>query len=108
MTTKQTKQTGEQTLLLAGIPLEKAEAAREALAEIGITFTPKLRTQHHSTREHLEATFQATDDSTTPPGAPISHQGAPRSHLPSLRPRRNHRHPERLPGFRRLLPTHQR
>ena len=50
MTTKQTNPTGEQTLLLAGIPLEKAEAARGALAEIGITFTPNLRTQHHSTR----------------------------------------------------------
>ena len=61
MTTKQTNQTGEKTLLLTGIPLEKAEAAREALAEIGITFTPKLRTQHHSTREHLEAIFQAYD-----------------------------------------------
>ena len=64
MTTKQTNptnQTGEQTLLLTGIPLEKAEAAREALAEIGITFTPKLRTQHHSTREHLNAIFQAYD-----------------------------------------------
>ena len=61
MTTKQTNQTGEQTLLLTGIPLEKAEAAREALAEIGITFTPNLRTQHHSTREHLEAIFQAYD-----------------------------------------------
>ena len=64
MTTKQTNQTnqaGEQTLLLAGIPLEKAEAARVALAEIGITFTPKLRTQHHSTREQLQAIFQAYD-----------------------------------------------
>ena len=37
------------------------EAARVALAEIGITFTPKLRTQHHSSREHLEAIFQAYD-----------------------------------------------
>ena len=59
MTTEQTNQTGEQTLLLAGIPLKKVEAARVALAEIGITFTPKLRTQHHSSREHLEAIFQA-------------------------------------------------
>ena len=58
---EQTNQAGEQTLLLAGIPLEKAEAAREALAAIGITFTPKLRTQHHSTREQLEAIFQAYD-----------------------------------------------
>ena len=41
--TNQTNQTGEQTLLLTGIPLEKAEAAREALAEIGITFTPNRR-----------------------------------------------------------------
>ena len=61
MTTEQTNQTGEKTLLLTGIPLEKAEAARVALAEIGITFTPKLRTQHHSSREHLEAIFQAYD-----------------------------------------------
>ena len=61
MTTEQTNQTGEHTLLLTGIPLEKAEAARVALAEIGITFTPNLRTQHHSTREHLDAIFQAYD-----------------------------------------------
>ncbi len=61
MTTKQTNPTGEQTLLLAGIPLEKAEAARGALAEIGITFTPNLRTQHHSTREHQGAIFHAYD-----------------------------------------------
>ena len=61
MTTEQTNQTREQTLLLTGIPLEKAEAARVALAEIGITFTPKIRTQHHSTREHMEAIFQAYD-----------------------------------------------
>ena len=58
MTTEQTKQTGEQTLLLTGIPLEKAEAAREALAEIGITFTPNLRAYRNSTREHLEAIFE--------------------------------------------------
>ena len=79
MTTKQTNQTnqtGEQTLLLAGIPLDLAEAARGRLAEIGITFTP-----------------QPTDT------APL-HQGAPPGHLPGLRPRRNHHHPERLPGSR--------
>ena len=61
MTTKQTNPTGEQTLLLAGTPLEKAEAARDALARIGITFTPNLRAEHHSTRKHLGAIFQAYD-----------------------------------------------
>ena len=62
MTTKQTNptnQTGEQTLLLAGIPLDLAEAARDALAEIGITFTPNLQPWHHSTRKHHRAIFQA-------------------------------------------------
>ena len=72
MTTKQTNQTGEQpcpymssnreqVLLLAGIPLEKAEAAREALAEIGITFSYDIREEHHSTKAHLAAVFQAYD-----------------------------------------------
>ncbi len=64
MTTKQTNQeesNREQVLLLAGIPLEKAEAARDALAGIGITFTPDIRAEHHSTREHLKAVFQAYD-----------------------------------------------
>ena len=66
MTTKQTDQTGkernrEQVLLLAGIPLEKAEAARDALAGIGITFSYDIRAEHHSTKEHLAAVFQAYD-----------------------------------------------
>ena len=61
MTTKQTNPTREQTLLLAGIPLEKAEAARGALAGIGITFTPNLRPDHHSTKEQFKAIFQAYD-----------------------------------------------
>ena len=61
MTTKQTNPTREQTLLLAGIPLEKAEAARGALAGIGITFTPNLRADHHSTKEQFKAIFQAYD-----------------------------------------------
>ena len=61
MTTEQTNQTGEHTLLLTGIPLEKAEAARVALAEIGITFSPDIREEHHSTKEHLAAVFQAYD-----------------------------------------------
>ena len=71
MTTKQTNQTGEQTnpkesnseqvLLLAGIPLEKAEAARDALAGIGITFNYDIREEHHSTKAHLAAIFQAYD-----------------------------------------------
>ena len=59
MTTKQSNR--EQTLLLTGIPMEKAEAAREALAGVGITFSPNLRAEHHSTREHLTAVFQAYD-----------------------------------------------
>ena len=64
MTTKQTnpkESNREQVLLLAGIPLEKAEAAREALAEIGITFSPDIREEHHSTKEYLAAVFQAYD-----------------------------------------------
>ena len=61
MTTKQTNPTRKQTLLLTGIPMEKAEAARGALAGIGITFTPNLRAEHNSTREHLKAIFQAYD-----------------------------------------------
>ena len=64
MTTKQTnpkESNREQVLLLAGIPLEKAEAAREALAEIGITFSYRH-----------------------PGGTPL-HQGAPRGRLPGLR-----------------------
>ena len=51
----------EQVLLLAGIPLEKAEAARDALAGIGITFSYDIRAEHHSTKEHLAAVFQAYD-----------------------------------------------
>ena len=64
MTTKQTnpkESNREQVLLLAGIPLEKAEAARDALAGIGITFSPDIRAEHHSTKEHLTAVFQAYD-----------------------------------------------
>ena len=61
MTTKQTNPTRKQTLLLTGIPMEKAEAARGALAGIGVTFTPNLQAEHHSTREHLKAIFQAYD-----------------------------------------------
>ena len=64
MTTKQTnpkESNREQVLLLAGIPLEKAEAAREALAEIGITLSPDIREEHHSTKEYLAAVFQAYD-----------------------------------------------
>ena len=64
MTTKQTnpkESNREQVLLLAGIPLEKAEAARDALAGIGITFSPDIRAEHHSTKEHLPAVFQAYD-----------------------------------------------
>ena len=71
MTTEQTNQTGKQTnpkesnkeqvLLLTGIPLEKAEAARDALAGIGITFSYDIRAEHHSTKEHLAAVFQAYD-----------------------------------------------
>ena len=64
MTTKQTnpkESNREQVLLLAGIPLEKAEAARDALAGIGITFSPDIRAEHHSTKGHLTAVFQAYD-----------------------------------------------